>query len=129
LRSGALSDVADSAELLRRGIRGVLNRDRRFVVVGEIARPQDIAKACLELSPDIIFLGLRRDSEDYPDRSESLAALRETLRLNPKTLRISGVGGGPARPAFRRGSYGEMPRFAPDLGGCESTRHRECGDR
>lgn len=85
--------VADSAELVRRGIRDVLSRDRRFSVVGEIARPPDIVAACLELSPDIIFLGLGRDGDGYLDGSASLAALRQTLRLDPSARVIVLVDG------------------------------------
>lgn len=75
--------IADGAELVRRGIRDVLARDRRFTVVGEIARPQDVVEACLELSPDIIFLGPGRDDEDNRNNAASLTALRQMRRLNP----------------------------------------------
>ena len=115
--------IADSAELVRQGIRGVLTRDRQLTVVCEIARPQEIARACLESSPDIIFLGLGRDD---PDRSEGLLALQETLRQVPAALIIVLVDGDSVDDLLlpvQAGARGVLLRRAPAGALLDAVRH------
>ncbi len=76
--------ITDGADLVRRGIREVLAAEGRFTVVGELARPGDMAQACQDLSPDIVFLGIERDSDDRAALRDSLAALRQALRVYPQ---------------------------------------------
>jgi DNA-binding NarL/FixJ family response regulator len=108
--------VADGAELVRRGIRDVLASDRRFQVVGELERPRDIVDACLDLSPDIIFLGMAEGSDNGAAVSESLTALRQTLRLDPYARVIVLVDGetadGLLQP-LQAGARGAFLRDAP----------------
>lgn len=108
--------IADSSELVRRGIRDVLHRDRRFVVVGEIARPQNVAEACLNLSPDIIFPGLGRDSRGGRDPSEGVVALREVVWQDHLALVIVLVDGDTVDDLLepvQAGAAGVLLRDAP----------------
>ena len=77
--------IADGAEILRRGVRAVLDREPEFRVVGEVAEAQDLSRAADELAPDVIFLGLGHDDE-FLNRSDGLAALRETVDQQPSSL-------------------------------------------
>lgn len=74
--------VAESAELVRRGICDVLGRDSRLSVVDQIARPEDVARAALDLVPDVILFGLT-PSEGSGADSPGMAALRNAVSLNP----------------------------------------------
>lgn len=108
--------VADDAELVRRGIRDVLASDQRFQVVGELERPRDIVDACLERSPDIIFLGMAEGSDKGGAVAESLTALRQTLRLDPCARVIVLVDGETADSLLRplqAGARGAFLRDAP----------------
>ena len=75
--------IIDDEELVRCGMRGVLAAEGRFTVVGEIARPGDVAQACQDLSPDIVFLGIERHSDNRTALRDGLAALRQALRVYP----------------------------------------------
>ena len=85
--------IADGAELVRRGIRDVLAPDPRFEVVAETSRALDVADVCLQTSPDIVFLGLGRETEAYGGELAALSALRQTLRLHPSARVIVLVDG------------------------------------
>ncbi len=113
---GARVLIVDSAELVRRGIRDVLAGNRRFSVVGEIAQAEEVVEACLELSPDIIFLGLARDDDDALGGSADLAALRRTLYLEPSVRVIVLVNGDTVEDLLqpvRAGAAGILLRDAP----------------
>ena len=106
--------IADSAELVRRGIRDVLTRERQFSIVGEIARPQEVPQACVDQTPDIVFLGL---GGQYSEGGcDGLAALRQTLRLEPFARVIVLLAGDAAEDlleAVRAGARGALLRDAP----------------
>lgn len=108
--------IADSAELVRRGIRDVLARSRRFSVVGEVAQAEEVVEACLEFVPDVVFLGLGRDSDDGPGSSAGLSALRRVLQLEPSVCVLVLVDGdtveGLLEPV-RAGARGVLLRDAP----------------
>ena len=52
--------IVDPSELLRRGVRDVLNRDRRyrFTVVADVANAGEAPAAYRRLLPDVTFLGV-----------------------------------------------------------------------
>lgn len=52
--------IVDPSELLRRGVRDVLARDKRyrFSVVGDIAQPGEASAAYQQLMPDVTFLAV-----------------------------------------------------------------------
>jgi DNA-binding NarL/FixJ family response regulator len=74
--------IAGGGELVRRGIRDVLGRERRFGVVGEVARLDELLPAYLEVSPDLVLLALAGPREDPPGPRGALAALGELLRAD-----------------------------------------------
>lgn len=80
--------VLEGSELVRRGIRDVLESDCGIAVVGEIARPQELADACLKLVPDIVLLALGRCEGSRTGGPVGLEVLQETLRLDPRILTI-----------------------------------------
>ena len=73
--------IADRSEYLRRRIREMFAGEREFRVVGEIALPQDLARACVNLSPDIAVLGLGAYG-DGPYAWSVLAALRRIVHAS-----------------------------------------------
>lgn len=81
--------VCDSAELVRRGIRDVLTKDGQFVVVGEIARPEDVPGAYLDMSPGITLLGLGRGRARAAEESAGLHALRQVIQVDPSARVIT----------------------------------------
>ena len=108
--------IADSAELVRRGIRDVLSQDHRFSVVGETVGAADIAGMCLELMPNIILLGLGPEDDASRETSPSLVALRETLALAPDIralVLVDDDGVGNLLQPVRAGAHGVLLRDAP----------------
>lgn len=116
--------IAESADLVRQGVRGVLAKERQLVVTGEVARPEEIAPALGgERSPDIILLGLGRDAAE---RAEALAALRETRRRAPATVAIVLVQGDAVDDLLapvQAGARGVLLQDAPAGILLEAVRH------
>ena len=107
--------IAESAELVRRGIRDVFASDHRFTVAGEVARPEDLVEACLELSPDLIFLGLAGDNGGDPGHPSTIAALKHTSRVAPFVgiiVVLAGGADGEILELVRAGAKGVLMRDA-----------------
>jgi len=100
--------IADGAELVRRGIRDVLLQcDRSFAVVGEVARAEDLIEACAMALPDVLVLSLGLDESMRPLRAALVA--RPSLRV----LVLLEEGSGEwALQAVRAGARGLLPREA-----------------
>ena len=108
--------IAGGPELVRRGIRDVLNRDRRFSAVGEVERLGELPEVTLETSPDLIVLDLGSASDGSSREHEALQVLEETVRLSPGTRAIvvtesEGVDG--VLRAVRAGAHGVLLCDAP----------------
>jgi len=80
--------IADCAELVRRGIRDVLTRDRRFHVIREVEHPDDLVEACLEAAPDIVLLGVCAENDLPRQTSAVFAALRRISQIDPLTRSV-----------------------------------------
>jgi DNA-binding NarL/FixJ family response regulator len=74
--------IAEPAELVRRGIRDVIARDRRFTVVGEVAEGAQVPAACERLRPDIVLLAWEIGGTAAGGPS-AMEAVRETCRTLP----------------------------------------------
>jgi DNA-binding NarL/FixJ family response regulator len=85
-RQGGRVLIADPAELVRRGIRDVLARDRRFTVVGEVSESSQLPAACLRLLPDVVLIAFQR-GEAGPAGAATMEAVHEMCRLVP-ALRV-----------------------------------------
>lgn len=108
--------IAGGPELVRRGIRDVLNRDRRFGAVGEVERVAELPEATLDTSPDLVVLDLGSASDGASREHEALQALQETVRLSPGIHAIvvtesEGIDG--VLRAVRAGAHGVLLCDAP----------------
>ena len=70
--------IADKSEYLRQRIREMFADERQFRVVGEVSLPDNLTAACVNLSPDIVVLGLGAYG-DGPYAWSALAALKRTI--------------------------------------------------
>jgi DNA-binding NarL/FixJ family response regulator len=107
--------IADGADLVRRGIREVLADNGRFSVVGDFSRISDVAAACQELLPDIVFLGMGRDSEERVTPADALAALWRVLTVCPFAhviVLMDGKAGEDVVRVLRAGASGALLRGA-----------------
>jgi len=107
--------IADSSMAARRTIRDVFDHDRWFSVVGEVARPQELVNACVELAPDIVILALS-DSAGDPEGLAMKAAFHRALRAVPALAVIAIVPGDSAEELLepvRAGARGVLLRDAP----------------
>jgi DNA-binding NarL/FixJ family response regulator len=108
--------IAESAELVRRGIRDVLTSSREFVVVGETSWHQKAVDASTELLPDITFLGLSRPRHDNSGKLAGQETLDQILLANPHARVIALVDGDEMADvllAVRAGAKGVLLRNTP----------------
>jgi DNA-binding NarL/FixJ family response regulator len=108
--------IADSAELVRRGIRDALASDSRFTVVGEAVRAADLTRASLELMPDVMLVGFEPASDGANEPSPYVAALRETLARAPAIRALVLVDGDSADDlllSVQAGAQGVLLRDVP----------------
>ncbi|MEX0786126.1 MAG: response regulator transcription factor [Dehalococcoidia bacterium] len=84
--------IADTSAASRHRVREVFDRDRWFNVAGEVARPQELPQACIQLAPDVVFLGLGGDEHDL-DGELARAALRQSIRCAPALNVIALIAG------------------------------------
>jgi len=108
--------IVDSSELLRRGIRDVLARDRRyrFSIVGDVARPEEGAPAFRQLAPDVTFLAL--SDGGGVATGGGMRCLHEILSLDPAARVIALVDGNDLEhvlAAIQAGARGVLVREAP----------------
>ena len=123
--------IAESAELVRRGIRDVLTSNRDFVVVGETSWHQEAVNASVELLPDITFLGLSRPRQDNSGQPAGLEALEQILLANPHARVIALVDGDEMADvllAVRAGAKGVLLRNTPADALQEAVLHVLDGD-
>ncbi len=115
-RVGGRVLIADSAELVRRGIRDALASDSRFDVVGEAVRAAELTKVSLELMPDVILVGFEPWSDGTSEPSPYVAALRETLAQAPAIRALVLVDGDTTEElllSVRAGAQGVLLRDVP----------------
>lgn len=103
--------VADGSELLRRGIRDVLTKDRRyrFAVVGDLARPADVPASVRQLAPDVVFLSMSA-------RDQGARVFRDLLAIDRDACVIALVDETDVHTmldAIRAGARGVLVRDAP----------------
>lgn len=108
--------IADSAEIVRRGIRDVLTINGGFTIVGEVERPRDLPEACRNLLPDVTLMGMARAAHRDTGTPELLDALRRTVQANSSTIVIVLVDGNDVddlMDSIRAGAKGILLRDAP----------------
>jgi DNA-binding NarL/FixJ family response regulator len=71
--------LADDHEVVRRGVRSILEADGRFKIVGEVADGLDAVQTAEKLRPAILFLDLSMP------RLHGLEALRQIRTCSPQT--------------------------------------------
>lgn len=108
--------IVDENELLRRGIRDVLSRDRRyrFTVVADVARIDDALDAFRALDPDVTFIALPPASFGGP--GAGIWCLHEMVRLYPAARVIGLLDRGDLSQmlaAIQAGARGVVVRDAP----------------
>ena len=108
--------IADSAEIVRRGIRDVLTIDGGFTIVGEVERPRDLPEVCRKLLPDVTLMGLAHAAHRHTGTAELLDALRRTVQASSSTIVIVLVDGNDVEvlmDSIRAGARGILLRDAP----------------
>jgi len=106
--------IAGGSELVRRGMRDVLTKDRRFSAIAEVEYPADLPAACANMMPEVVVLDL-----EPPGGGPGGAAfdvLEETLSVRPDVrviivvehAALDGV-----QRAVRAGARGVLLRDAP----------------
>jgi len=108
--------IVDANELLRRGIRDVLSRDRRyrFTVVADVARIEDALDAFRALDPDVTFLALPPAS--LGGTGAGTWCLHEIVRFYPTARVIGLLDSGDLSQmlaAIQAGARGVLVRDAP----------------
>lgn len=107
--------VVGGPELVRRGMRDVLTKDRRFGSIAEVERASDLPAACANLMPEVVVIDLEPPAGGTAG-AEAFDALEETLRARPdvrmiivvKHAALDGV-----QRAVRAGARGVLLRDAP----------------
>jgi two-component system response regulator DegU len=107
--------IAGGPELVRRGIRDVLNKDRRFGAIAEVEHPSELAAACAAVMPEVVVLDMEPPTGGSGG-NEALEALEETLNVRPDARVIivvehAGLDG--VQRAVRAGARGVLLRDAP----------------
>jgi DNA-binding NarL/FixJ family response regulator len=115
LGRGARVLIAEPAELVRRGIRDVLARDRRFNVVGEVAHPAQVLETSARLAPDVLLFAIDPPLEGSGG-SGGVQTLREACRVRPELRVVVLVDGDAVENVLepvRAGACGVLLRGAP----------------
>lgn len=71
--------IVDDHEMVRAGLRALLERVEDFDIAGEVRTAAEAVEACTRVEPDVVLMDLR-----LPDGS-GVDACREILSLRPKT--------------------------------------------
>ncbi|MBZ5642180.1 MAG: response regulator [Acidobacteriia bacterium] len=71
--------IADDHELLRRGLRAMLEKEASWEICGEATNGQDAVNQAIALSPDLVILDINMPTLN------GLAAVRQILRNRPHT--------------------------------------------
>jgi DNA-binding NarL/FixJ family response regulator len=71
--------IADDHEMLRRGLRNTLQRERDLEICGEAVDGEEAVEKTKTLQPDLVILDINMPGLN------GLAALRQILRHRPKT--------------------------------------------
>jgi len=80
--------IAESSELVRRGLRDVLASNGEVAIVGETGWHQEVLRKCADLIPDVVILGISR-SQGNGSVSEGLDTLEQRLAASPPTMVIA----------------------------------------
>jgi PAS domain S-box-containing protein len=99
--------IADDHELLRRGVRSMLENETDFQVCGEATDGIDAVEKTIKLKPDLVILDVNMPSLN------GLAAVRQILRARPETkVLIFTVhdSGQTAQESFHAGAHGFLSK-------------------
>lgn len=99
--------IADDHELLRRGVRSMLENEADFQVCGEATDGIDAVEKSIKLKPDLVILDVNMPSLN------GLAAVRQILRARPETkVLIFTVhdSGQTAQESFHAGAHGFLSK-------------------
>jgi DNA-binding NarL/FixJ family response regulator len=79
--------IADDHELMRRGIRSLIdNMHTEWTVVGEAARGDEAVRLVTELQPDVAILDFAMPGRSGPDAARAYAALAPSTRTIVLTM-------------------------------------------
>lgn len=80
--------IADDHELLRDGLRALMNSTADLEVVGEAANGADAIRLCQELQPDVVLMDLKMPEMDGLTAIQMIHAAQPDIRL----IALSGFG-------------------------------------
>lgn len=106
--------VVGGPELVRRGMRDVLTKDRRFGAIAEVEHAADLPAACANMMPEVVVLDLEPPAGG--PGGEAFHALEATLSVRPDVRMIivvehAALDG--VQRAVRAGARGVLLRDAP----------------
>ena len=74
--------IADDHELVRRGVRGLLQAQRGWIVVGEAATGREAVEKAKTLKPDIVVIDVSLPELDGLQATRQLKRKLQTVRLS-----------------------------------------------
>ena len=73
--------LCDDHELVRRGLRGLLESDLTINVVGEASNADEAVKVCAELAPDVVVMDVRMPGRSGIEACRDIRAAREQTKV------------------------------------------------
>ena len=106
--------IADDHEIVRQGIRRVLEAKSDWEICGEAANGQEAVRMAQELSPDVIIMDVTMPVMSGFEAADEISRLPLSSRVLFFTMHDSGSMAGSARRSGARG-YVVKSRAAEDL--------------
>jgi len=102
--------VADDHDLVRQGLRGLLERVPGFRLVGEARDGREAVELCLRLLPDVVLMDVRMPVMDGLSATAAIKAVRPGIGIVMVTMHDSADY---AREAEKAGASGYVLKDAP----------------
>ncbi len=105
--------VADDQQLVRRGLRLILNSESDIEVVGEAADGAEVVPVCLQSRPDVVLMDVRMPEVNGIEATRRLSSIDDP----PKVLVLTTFDvGDVVYDALRAGGAGSCSRMRPRSG-------------
>src|SRR5512143_2857094 len=97
--------IVDDHEIVRKGIRALLSRERGIQTIGEAANGKDAIEQAKLLGPDVILMDLMMPEVDGIEATRRITAAQPTVRVLVLT---SFAGDDKVFPAIKAGALGYL---------------------
>jgi len=102
--------IADDHDLVRQGLRGLLERVPGFTLVGEAKNGREAVEMCLSLEPDVVLMDVRMPVMDGLSATAAIKGERPEVGVVMVTMHDSADY---AREAKKAGASGYVLKDAP----------------